>query len=225
MKNIMYLLPLLILVGCKEIGLKMTVEGKVINAVTGKPIEGVQIGLDGINPNPVCNNCWEHAALATTDANGEFSFEERTKAGWDYHCEIRDDKDAQGITYLPDYDPNDGNGYSNYSQILDKYKHNKVEMRVVPEAELFLYMDNINYQSSADSITYYVHHQLLGDILGPSTIMGDYHSNRDPKRPGDKMPMGPVRIDWTVQRMGVKQVYSDSIYLQAGEKRVYEIKY
>ena len=110
---------------------------------------------------------------------------------------------------------------------IEKEKTNNIHFRLAPCAQLKLKIENVNCEGGGDDFKLFHEGSDAGFLeLDPNTpnlegggcfsYEGSSFSN---------VPMGRRFYRWEVTRSGVTETYYDTIYLQEGEQRVYEILY
>jgi hypothetical protein len=110
---------------------------------------------------------------------------------------------------------------------INKEKTNDIHFRLAPCAQLKLKIENVNCEGAGDNFKLF--HE--GSEVGFNNF-----ADGDPIKEGDgcysyegssfsNVPMGRRFYRWEVTRSGTTEIFHDTIYLEEGEQRVYEILY
>ena len=215
MKKLLYLL--LALVGCKQENVgPTTVDGQVINRVTGKSIPNVQVYVDiGVSDGSLSGG-FKRLYHGRTDSNGRFYTEFDEPKGWNPECGIIVNS-SDTLTFFASASRFGTNEKANLTQHQD----NKVTLYVAPLAYLALGIHNVNYVDDKDSINYYYGSKAINWGFERITFVG----NEQGQSGKLEIPMGWIHFDWDVTRNGVTSYYHDSIWCKAGALTLYQINY
>jgi hypothetical protein len=106
---------------------------------------------------------------------------------------------------------------------INKEKTNDIHFRLAPCAQLKLKIENVNCEGAGDEMVLYQGNQI-----------GSFDFNQPWEHDGcafwesngySNVPMGEQYYRWEVTRSGTTEIFHDTIYLEEGEQRVYEILY
>ncbi|PWH84762.1 hypothetical protein [Brumimicrobium oceani] len=106
---------------------------------------------------------------------------------------------------------------------LNHDKSNMVDFKYAECAYIKLKIDNINCQGPSDEM-----------LLFQGNQIGNFDFNYPWEHNGcafwesngySEVPMGEQYYKWEVTRSGITEIFYDTIYLQEGEQKVYEINY
>ncbi|PWH84756.1 hypothetical protein [Brumimicrobium oceani] len=148
-------------------------------------------------------------ATGFLDANGKASFNLKMKNNRKYVLGV---SEPDNICY--------GGLVQHY---LDHEKNNNVIFEYAECAYIKLKIDNVNCQGLSDKFVLYRKNQI-------GSIDGDFGWQHDgcvywESNGYSTVPMGEQYYRWEVTRSGNTSTYYDTIYLQEGEQRMYEINY
>lgn len=212
---------LLLLAGCDKIG-KTTVSGKVINAVTGKPIPNVKIQMVKSVSGPGFVSFGRDSKVlynGITDSDGAFyaEFHESGQKQGEPFCYITGSS-FDTIQFFPSSEKR----MTNDQAPIKFHQDNDVTLRVAPMAYLALGIHNVNYVDDKDSLHYSMVNRAINWGVGYyGTKLGNYHND------GGKIeiPMGWIHFDWDVTRNGVTSYHHDSVWCKAGALTLYQINH
>ena len=219
MKNRILILTLFsllfVVVGCTKFGKNITVEGRILNPITNEPISDITVRLIK-SKNLQYYGGYKTIKETTSDANGNFELSAgRTGGVW-----IVADFNYQNYYEL-------GWDYSEkyYSQLkVDKGEVMHVDYHLVPYGELQINIKNTSCFSQNDSLVIFRTHSLIhfyDDVPNPAIYVGciDQQGNQN------KAPMGWYKYTGRVIKNGIETPILDSILLDAGEIKIWNIYY
>ena len=207
MKYLTYILLMLFLLSCSKEGM---IKVKTINKVTGTPMPKVTIYVVEQFSN---NDPNETVFIGETNNNGDLVIDIKFKRNGKYT--------------ITQAQVENSCWHSDKSLSLEKTKNQNVIFEFAPCAQLKLKIENVNCEGPGDDFKLFHEGSDAGFLeLDPNTpnlegggcfsYEGSSFSN---------VPMGRRFYRWEVTRSGVTETYYDTIYLQEGEQRVYEILY
>jgi len=225
MKNLIFLCTAVLLVAaCDKIG-KTTVSGKVINAVTGKPIPNVKIQMEKRVPGPGVVSFGSGAEVfyhGNTDSDGEFyaEFNESGRSNSEPTCYITSSyfDTLKFYTSATEWGTND-------QAPIKFHQDNDVTLRVAPMAYLALGIHNVNYVDDKDSIVIRGYNYAINWGPQPTDIPLSFTGNAQINGGSQDIPMGWLHLKWDVTRQGVTTYHHDSIWCKAGALTLYQINY
>lgn len=111
---------------------------------------------------------------------------------------------------------------------IEKEKTNDIHFRLAPCAQLKLKIENVNCEGTGDNFKLYYEGRKVGGQ--GDNIVGAQMRDEDScyfyeATSFSEVPMGERYYRWEVTRSGTTEVFQDTIYLEEGEQRVYEINY
>jgi len=203
-----------IAVSCTKFGKNITVKGRVLNPITGEGYAGVEIKL-------LRSKSFQYAGgytaiqKVTSDENGYYEISAmRTGTIYLIPGEIGD-KYSCGFKYNNKY----------YSMIqVTKGKVMHVDYHIVPYGKLQINIKDINCNGSNDTLKIYRTHSLpnfYDNVPNPAIYVGciDQTGNMN------QAPMGWYKYTGVIIKNGVTTPISDSIFLEKGETKVWNIFY
>ena len=205
MKRLLFIIFILAtLVACKK---KNTFIVKVVNPVTGQGYANLGIQIEACRTGAYENKC-KVVHTSYTNDDGVSYIEERLKKNWRHRI----------FADLPeDY------CYSSGISIFVKEGDKEFIFERAPCAQLKLKIENVNCQGEGDKM-----------VLFQGNQIGSFNFNQPWEHNGcafwetngySNVPMGEIYYRWEVTRSGSKEIFYDTIYLEEGEQRVYEILY
>lgn len=191
---------------------KTEVEGQVINIVTGEPVRNVKVVIWESNFSIAVSGPGNSKRIeeTTTDQDGRFRFKFAAKvnSATEYEC------------WYDDHDrfPTAVGGDSRVS--IDKNKYNEVLLTIAPAAKLRLKVNAVNC-SQGDSFQWYKFSEIwtFSDTLRLQNCVS-YDDLSFVTH-----PMSEYYFWWQVNRGGVLTDFRDTIFLEEGEERLYEVNY
>jgi hypothetical protein len=188
----------------------------VVNPVTGQGIEGIEVqlqretwGLPGGNK----------AIKSTfTDANGDF---EISKLGLrTYTLRAQTGVDLYNIGWFEN-----GENVTSTGGMLNvrSGKTMKVEYRAIKFGEIKIPIHNINCQGPDDTLIFTRKYTSFENIsvFQPFTLTGCYNNNGA----FAKVPSGNYLIEWTVIRSGVKNEFSQNLFVPGNGQASFTLNY
>lgn len=214
-KNILFSSILLLMITLQGCGIpnifeKTKVEGKVINLVTGMPISNIKVIVQKSNFSLLEPGLLDIDIIdeTTTDQNGHFSFRFNAKVASSYTCIITE----ESIPF-----------YGNHNVELSLHSDNAITFQIAPAGKIDYFFKNVNCIDANDSLRFTEKYAHLSDCCGIDTLIVQGCNIRD-VQPLNR-PMGEYYFWWEVRRGGVANEFRDTIYLEAGAERLYEVQY
>src|SRR5690554_1739113 len=203
MKYLIFIITAVLLFSCSK---ERVIKVKTINKVTGAPMPHVTIYIIEQYTNNKPNKT---VFDGETDSNGDLIIDLKFKNNGKY------------IIYQAQVE---NSCWHNEKSVFLEYKeNNNVTFEFAPCAQLKLKIDNVNCQGIGDKFVLYRKNQ-IGSIDGNFAWEHDgcafWETNGY-----SNVPMGKKYYRWEVTRSGNTTTYYDTIYLQEGEQKLYEINY
>ena len=205
-----FALVLMIAFACTKIGKNITVKGRVINPVNNEPIAGITVFL-------FKNYKYQTIKKTVSDENGYFELNAaHIGPVWaqvnyeDYHQYYNLGWNVDGNYYL--------------SKKVDKGKVMHVDYHLVPYGELQINIKNTSCFDQNDKLSIFRTHSISGfydNVPNPAIYTGciDQQGNLN------QAPMGWYKYNGTVTKNGVETTIRDSVYLDAGTTKIWNIYY
>ncbi|TSJ40002.1 carboxypeptidase-like regulatory domain-containing protein [Fluviicola chungangensis] len=212
----LFLILVLALVSCTKFGKNVTVKGRVMNPVTGQGIEGAEVKLLRVKGGYDSN--YKTIKSVVTDASGNFELDKYTWASPVARCETGDfyrlgwTKDG-GQTFI-----------DNFELEVKKGKVTNADFYAIPYGNLQININNTSCFDSNDELKIYRTHSIPGfydDVPNPAIYLGCVNQTGNM----NKAPMGWYKYSGTVTKNGIVTPKKDSIYLNEGETKVWNINY
>lgn len=180
-----------------------------VNKVTGEPLPGVTIfATEDLSWDPI-NNAKGTFFEGVTDQNGKLAINFKMRNNGKYQV-IQ--SDAPNSCW-----------HNTKAFFLEDKKNQNITFEFAPCAQLKLKIENVNCEGGGDEMVLYQGNQIGSiDFSQPWEHNGCalWESNGY-----SKIPMGEQYYRWEVTRSGTTDIFHDTIYLEEGEQRVYEILY
>ncbi len=217
MRTLFIVLLVLTATSCTKFGKNVTVKGRVLNPITGQGIEGAEVKLYKLTGFYDA----KHKAIqsATTDASGYFELNKYTWSSPTVRCEPKDDlyklgwtKDG-GQTFIDNFELN-----------VKKGKVINADFYAIPYGNLQININNTSCFDSNDELKIYRTHSIpsfYDDVPNPAIYLGCVNQTGNM----NKAPMGWYKYSGTVTKNGIVTPKKDSIYLNEGETKVWNINY
>ncbi len=206
MKRILvFILLSLLIVACKK---KSTVHITARNAVTGEPYAGLSYNIER-SVSGSFENHYKTVASGVLDENGEAVITKRFSKNWSHEVSIGSP---------------DNTCYSNNNSFYFSGGENiDCDFKFAECAYMKLKIENVNCQGANDKI-----------ILYQGNQVGSFNYSQPWEHDGcalwesngySDIPMGEQYYKWEVTRNNVTTTYYDTLYLNAGEYKTYDINY
>ena len=208
MKYLTYILLMLFLLSCSKEGM---IKVKTINKVTGTPMPKVTIYVVEQFSN---NDPNETVFIGETNNNGDLVIDIKFKRNGKYT--------------ITQAQVENSCWHSDKSLSLEKTKNQNVIFEFAPCAQLKLKIENVNCEGAGDNFKLYYEGRQVGGQ--GDNIVGAQMRDEDgcysfESTSFSNVPMGERYYRWEVTRNGVTEEFHDTIYLEEGEQKVYEILY
>lgn len=207
MKNITLIFFLLLIIS--SCGKEHTITVIGVNPVTGEPYVGHNVSIRQCRSGTFEDKC-KIIYEGTTNENGVDLINIRLKNNRRYRL------------YLSAPDDYCYQSMPSYNVDKDKDKQEAL-FEFAPCAYLKLKIENVNCQGPGDKLVLYQGNQIGSfDFDEPWEHNGCvlWESNGY-----SNVPMGGMYYKWEVTRNNITETFHDTIYLEAGEERIYEINY
>jgi hypothetical protein len=216
-RNVFLFLLFALVFSCTKFGKNVTIKGKVLNPITGEGIPNVEVellkttaGLPGGNKG---------IKSTYTDANGNFEISKGGLGSYWLACRV------SGDYYEIGWIENGINVTSSTGNLnVKKGKTMHVDFHAVPYGKLQIKIKNQSCFDSNDELKIFRTHSILNfydNVPNPAVYSGciDQVGNMNPA------PMGWYKYSGTVTKNGSTSLIKDSIFLNEGESKVWEILY
>src|SRR5690554_7473685 len=196
---------------------QVDIEGRVYNPVTQEGIAGAELWLLKSGPITEFYGGYERVETVYSDANGNFKVNVKSAK-----AEILRLGDMHGEYYNIGW-------YKNGSKLpsdlpVQQGKNMKADFYAVPYGGIQLNINNVNCLNSDDYFVLYAEGiQVDNSINGFMTEgFGCYQYNPNSYT---KVPMGKRYYRYEVTRNNITNIFYDTIFIGAGENKIYEINY
>lgn len=199
---------------CTKFGKNVTIEGRVVNPITGEGISGAEIWL--LKTTMGLPGADKEIKTAISDANGNFELNKFS---------FRADKirmgDAHGDYYTIGWHK-DGEYVSTNSTLeIKKGKKLNVDFHMVPYGNYRIVINNINCQGINDTII--IHRQNeVNSFLNKNWILKGCSGYTTA---WDKVPMGTIHTKYTVIRGGISNTYEEDFVVEPNQQNEQVIDY
>ncbi|MCB0478289.1 MAG: hypothetical protein KDC84_09005 [Crocinitomicaceae bacterium] len=218
MKNLI-IISLLFLFSCAKEGKNICIEGKVINPVTGQPIEGIRLVLHKKTSDLGSGSSSVIKSEAYSDINGNFVLSHNGSLFNSYIVLIEYPNEGYHLVGWKDAT---GQTIGGYQLDVKKGELMDVRLELLPYANVKFNFNNVNCVDTTDLLQVYLSDDY--DVFLPGAwehygcvnYLGFY---------GALKPMGYYYIHWDVTRNNVMTSFDDTIYLNEGEMKTYTINY
>ena len=204
-RKILFLITLLLLTAC---GKKQTIRITAVNPATGEPWSGLRYTITK-QKTGAFEEKYKVIEEGFLNENGKAETEVRMRnASYEINIE-----DPGNTCYI-------NNTSYTFSKNNDNYD---VTFEMAPCAHLKLKITNVNCEGINDTMVLYRKHAIA-----------DYYSNNGWLHVGcanwetngySDLPMGEIYYKWEVTRNGTTNTFYDTLYLNAGEYKTFEINY
>lgn len=217
MKQVVILTVLFFLVsGCTKWGKNVTIKGRVLNPVTGAGIADAEIWLQKTT-NGLPGGL-KTVKKVTSSSDGSFELNKLGLAGYTAVC-------ITGDRYDLGWTQDGGASFTgNLTLNVKKGKIMHADYYAVPYGNLQINIKNMACFDANDELSIYRTHSIpnfYDNVPNPAIYTGcvDQTGNMN------KAPMGWYKYTGTVTRNGVITPIRDSVYLDQGETKVWNINY
>lgn len=197
----------------REENVEITVNGQVVNRITGQPIANAKVKLYNCENSSFYIGSCNTVSTVYTDINGRFTFQYTKNPARYYSCELNENN------YFPS-DPD----YNVVNRIeLNSSAQQNITLNVIPESKLWMKINNISCFNTNDNFIIYRENQITNFNWGsPFELNGC--ANYDDLDYAD-YPMGNYYFHWQVTKNSITQDYYDTLYLDAFQDTIYTINY
>ena len=214
MKKLLIYMLCILAISCRpEENVEITVNGQVINRITGQPIPNVSVKLYNCENSSFYIGSCNTVSTVYTDNSGRFTFQYSKNAGRYYACEI----------YENNYRPSNSNYNINNKAELNSNIIQDVVLNIVPEVNIWLKINNISCFDTNDHFVLFRNNQITNYNFGGGFELNGC-ANFDQLDYAD-LPMGYNYFHWQVTKNSVTQNFYDTLYLEAFQDTVYTINY
>src|SRR5690554_6271414 len=200
---------------CTKFGKNVTIEGRVINPVTGEGISGVKIVLEKETleiPGGI-----KSIKEVYTDANGSFELNKFSFRA----SQITANTGTAGDYYKIGWYKNGEYVSINSTLEIKKGKKLNVDFHMVPYGDYRIVINNINCQGATDTIIINQTNQ-VNSFLGIDWVLEGCSGYTTA---WDKVPMGTIHTKYTVVRSGVSNTYEVDFEVQPNQQNEQVIDY
>jgi len=213
--RILFLITFLTLAtSCKKNHHVIHVKATNIVTGTGAQYEGLKFSVVATTPGVFESN-YKNVYEGYLDANGEASFDLKMKNNKSYSLGIQL---PENTCYFNDL----------YFSLKHDLKNQIVEVEFAPCAYLKLKVNNVNCEGPSDNFKLFYMGRLVGgqgdSIVGALSQEGNGCYSYEGVSFSD-VPMGEIYYRWEVTRTSGTEIFYDTIYLDAGEYKTFEINY
>jgi len=212
-KAILFFSILLLIVTLQGCGVpnifdKTKVRGRLINIVTQEPIPNAKVIIWESKFAIAGPGNAKRIKETLTDADGRFSFTfaAEVNATTAYEC------------WFDDHDKIDLYGDARVE--LEKHKLNEIVLSVAPAVKFRL---KVNPTNCNPGDIFKLHRNSQFGSISDTLVLNNCAAYDDLSFL--KFPMGEYYFWWEVRRGAVATEFRDTIYLEAGEERLYEVRY
>jgi hypothetical protein len=203
-----------LLTTCTKFGKNITVQGRVLNPITGEGIAGVEVWLQKTTMGLPGGK--KTIKSVTTDADGNFELDKLTVSSPEI---VVNSGGYHRIGWWT------GSSYSSFQSLpVKKGKKMNVDYHMVPYGTLQINIHNLSCFDSNDELKIYRTHSIIGfydNVPNPAIYTGCINQTGNV----NKAPMGWYKYNGMVTKNGIVTPKMDSIYLNEGESRVWSINY
>ena len=214
MKKILIYMLCIFAISCRpEENVEITVNGQVINRITGQPIPNAKVKLYNCENSSFYIGSCSTVSTVYTDVNGRFTFQYSKSPLRYYSCELNE---SNNYSSNPDY------GINNRVELNSNSSQNIV-LNVAPESKFWIKINNVSCFDINDHFIIYRQNQITNFNWGsPFELNGC--DNYDNLGYSDIL-MGYNYFHWQVTKNSITQDYYDTLYLNPFQDTVYTINY
>jgi len=217
MRTLILILLIGLVASCKKNHHVIHVKARNIVTGSGETYAGLKFSVVAKTPG-IFEAHYKNVYEGYLDANGEATFDLKMKNNKSYSLGI---ELPEGTEYFNDL----------YFSLKHDLKNQSVIVEFVPRAYLKLIINNDNCLGSNDTLRLYQGNQIgTFDFTKNWDLIGCINWESPGGTDGCPLgysciPMGAQYFKWEVIKSGVTDVFYDTIYLDAGEYKTFEINY
>lgn len=208
-----------ILFSCTKFGKNMTIKGRVLNPITGEGIANAPVIMYRSTLDYPSGS--KRVKETTTDSEGYFEISKASLSKCYLTCNVTEVGDYYPIGWekkedVPLFDA--------FTISVKKGKTMRADYYAVPYGTLQININNTSCFDSNDELKIYRTHSIAGfydNVPNPAIYMGCVNQTGNM----NKAPMGWYKYSGTVTKNGVVTSIKDSIYLNEGETKIWNINY
>ena len=214
MRWLIILFSCISLFSCRpEENVEITVNGQVINRITGQHISNVSVKLYSCENSSFYIGSCNTVSTVYTDNSGRFTFQYSKNPGRYYSCELNE---SNYYSSNPDY------GINNRVE-LSASSTQTAHLNVVPNCGIKLKIYNTSCFDANDNFILFRQNQISNFYWGSPFEMDGCTSHEGLSF--GAFPMGNYYYHWEVTKNSVTQNFYDTIYLNPFQDTVYTINY
>ena len=215
MKSIVnYILLFIVISSCTKFGKNITIEGRVLNPITGEGIEGVKMSL--VKTTNGLPSGEKTIGSAVTSSDGYYKIEEKSMKA--VYLQINTFGNYHPIGWYKDATYSGGNNFP-----IAKGAIQTVDFHAVPYGTIKLNISNVNCQGINDSMQFRSKYQFDSDFSYYSTYRLGCYSYLSPT--GSKVPLGYHYYETKVTRNGITTYVYDTVFVPANNEATIVIDY
>jgi len=197
----------------REENREITVNGQVINRITGQPIPNVKVKLYNCENSSFYIGTCNTVSTVYTDMNGRFTFQYTKNPGRYYSCELNENN---YYSSNPDY------GINNRVE-LSSNSAQTIQLNAAPNCGIKLKIYNTSCFDTNDHFILFRQNQISNFYWGSPFEMNACTSHEGLSF--GAFPMGNYYFHWQVTKNSVTQDFYDTLYLNAFQDTIYTINY
>jgi hypothetical protein len=217
MRNALFFV-LLLLAGCTKFGKNVTVKGRVVNPINGEGVSDIRVFMYKATATSLPAD-YKTVKEVYTDSDGSFELNKLGLSKYYVKC------DVPGDYYLIGWEQKDGISlFDKYTLSVKKGKTMHADFYVVPYGNLQININNTSCFDSSDELKIFRTHSIVGfydNVPNPAIYTGCVNQTGNM----NKAPMGWYKYNGTVTKNGIVTPKKDSIYLNGGETKIWNINY
>jgi hypothetical protein len=217
-RTLFALILILLMASCTKFGKNVTIKGRIMNPITGKGIEGAEIWLQKTAGG--YDGGYKTVKKATSGSDGAFELNKLGLAGYSAIC-----GKFSGDYYELGWTQDNGASYTgNFKLSVKKGKIMHADYYAVPYGNLQINIHNTSCFDSNDELKIFRTHSIEGfydNVPNPAIYTGCVNQTGNM----NKAPMGWYKYNGTVTKNGIVTSKRDSIYLNEGETKIWNINY
>ena len=192
MKNSLILFSLFVFFSCTKFGKNITVNGKVINPITGQGLPNLEVSLQRSKLFGFPSSGVKTLKTTTTNSEGYFNIDALNHSHYDYVVRVN----TGGLYDLGWYHDGEYKGTDTYG--VDVGKVTNVDFHAVPYGKLKSNVNNISCEGPTDTLNIYFKYRLKinNPIFQPGEIYGCFTNSST----SSSIPMGFYDVTWTVTK-------------------------
>lgn len=209
------LFVIIAITSCTKFGKNVYVDGYIRNAITGEPVSNVSLRLyrKQIDWGDPLGTASKTLKSITTDANGYYKAEHLSTPVNAVYIQMGGGVEG-GYVLVDGKNPT----------LIKKGKKNHVDFGIVPYGYLQINIHNTSCFDSNDELKIYRTHSIVGfydNVPNPAVYIGCVNQTGNM----NKAPMGWYKYNGTVTKNGIETSKRDSIFLNDGETKIWNINY